>query len=156
MSEQVASPSPEGAPQGSFPAPAPAPAPAASGNKLTRWFKGLSTFGKIRAVAVAIVILVATPFAIIAGSNEPASAAVGDCMVGQNADDMKVVECTDPTAEWTVLGRIEDKTEAEFTDNSCDAFSQTDVAYYQAQKRRGIAGLIQGEPKGFILCLTEK
>jgi hypothetical protein len=148
VSEQVASPSPEGAPQSA--------APASSGNKITRWFKGLSTFGKIRIVLAIIVVLVVVPWAIIAGSDEPGRAAVGDCMVGQTADDMKVVECTDPTAEWTVVGRVEDKTEAEFTDNSCDAFPSTDVAYYQAQKRGGLAGLIQGDPKGFILCLTEK
>jgi hypothetical protein len=123
---------------------------------VTRWFKRQSLLGKVRIVGAGVILLVAVPYGLIAGSSAPASADVGDCMVGQTAETLKVVECTDSTAEWVVVGRLNEKAEADFTDDSCNAFPETEISYWEAQKRRGIGGLIQGEPKGFILCLGSK
>lgn len=153
MSEQVTSG--DGQPQGGTPAAA-EPAEPAKGNWFTRWFKRQSLMGKIRIVFAALVIFVGVPVGLIVGSSAPGSADVGDCMVGQTAQTLKVVECTDPTAEWTVVGRLNEKAEADFTDDSCAAFPTAEISYWEAQKRRGIAGLVQGDPKGFILCLAKK
>src|SRR6266540_2117670 len=46
----------------------------------------------------------------------PANAKVGDCMVGQSAKALKKIDCGDSKAEWTVVGRLEGKTEAETKD----------------------------------------
>jgi len=154
VSEQVSSL--DGGQAQDGPPPGPQPTEPQKGNAVVRWFKRQSLFGKIRIVGVALILLVGVPYGLIVGSSAPASADVGDCMNGQTAETLKIVECTDASAEWVVIGRLNEKVEADFTDDSCAAFPQTEISYWEAQKRRGVAGLVQGDPKGFILCLGAK
>jgi hypothetical protein len=122
------------------------PAEKPQGNAITRWFKGQSTFGKIRIIAVALIVVIGAPIAYFAAQSAPAAANVGDCMAGQTAETLKKVECTDSTAEWVVVGRLSDKTEAQFTDDACAAFPTTEISYWEGKTGQA----------GFILCLGEK
>jgi hypothetical protein len=107
------------------------------------WFGGLSPKSKYRVVLFAIAIL-AIPFAVYFGLDEPNQAAVGNCMAGQSASDRRIVECGDSSAEWKVLGRLEGKTEADHNDEACSAYPETAASFYQDGRRFS---------KGFILCL---
>jgi hypothetical protein len=126
--------------------PAAGPAETPQGNAITRWFKGQSTMGKVRTVGVGLLVVVGGPIAFIAAQGAPSAANVGDCMNGQTAETLKKVDCTDPTAEWVVVGRLSDQTEAQFDNDSCAEFPTTAFAYWEGE---------QGKP-GFVLCLEEK
>jgi len=54
-------------------------------------------------VAFVTALLVA-PFAIYVGLDESNQAEVGDCMAGQSASALRIVECTDPDAQWKGTG----------------------------------------------------
>ncbi len=110
---------------------------------LRTWFAGLSRTGKIRLVTFVIALLVA-PFAIYMGLDEPNQAEAGDCMVGQSASTLRIVECEDPGAQWKVLARLEGKTQADHTDSACREHPDTEVSFFQDGRRFR---------KGFILCL---
>ncbi len=122
------------------PPPAPTPPPArASG----------------RRVGVLIAVLVLVAVAVVAGiigfvrsRPTPANAKVGDCMVGQSAKALKKIDCGDSKAEWTVVGRLEGKTEAETKDveQTCAQWPETKVLFWR--KERGTTG--------FVLCLAPK
>jgi hypothetical protein len=134
VSEQVSSP-------GTSPTEQP------KGNGFTRWFKGQSAFGKFRIIGVALVVVIGGPIAYFASKSDPSAANVGDCLSGQTAPTMKKVDCTDATAQWVVVGRLSDKTEADFNDeSSCAAFPTTEFSYWKGT---------EGET-GFILCLAKK
>jgi len=134
-------------PPGATP-PGATPTEKPKGNPITRWFKGQSTLGKIRIIIVALVVVIGGPIAIIAAQSAPSAANVGDCMSGQTAETLKKVDCTDASVAWTVVGRLSDKTEAEFDaqDDPCAAFPTSETAYWEGKK---------GE-KGFLLCLAPK
>ncbi len=136
MSEQVSSPE------------ATSPAEKPEGNALTRWFKGQSTFGKIRIIGIALLVVIGGPIAYFASQSAPSAANVGDCMTGQTADTLKKVDCTDASAEWTVVGRLSDQTEAQFNaaDNPCPSFPTTEFAYWEGKWGQ----------TGFVLCLESK
>lgn len=110
---------------------------------LLTWFNGLDAKGKFRVILVAAAVVV-MPFAIYLGMDEPNQAEVGDCMAGQSAADLRIVECGDAAAEWTVLARLEDKSEADVTDQACAAHPNTAASFYMDGRRFS---------KGFILCL---
>ena len=122
------------------------PAEKPQGNAISRWWKGQSTFGKIRTVVIALVIVVVAPIAYFASQSQPSAAEVGDCMAGQDEDSLKVVECTDPTAEWEVVGRIETADSGQTTEVACAAYPQADASYWQESSRGS----------GFTLCLASK
>jgi hypothetical protein len=98
--------------------------------------------------SVALVVVIGGPIAIIAAQSAPSAANVGDCMSGQTAQTLKKVDCTDASVAWTVVGRLSDKTEAEFDaeDDPCAAFPTSETAYWEGKK---------GE-KGVLLCLAPK
>jgi len=118
------------------------PSPRRKGS-LGSWFAGLSLTGKIRTVAFVIALIVA-PFAIYLGLDEPNQAEAGDCMAGQSASALRIVECTDPAAQWKVLARLEGKTESDHTDSACRDHPGTAESFLQDGRRWR---------KGFILCL---
>ena len=128
--------------------PETSPTEKPQGNAITRWFKGQSTLGKIRIIVVALAVVIGGPIAIIAAQSAPSAAKVGDCMSGQTAETLKKVDCTDASAAWTVVGRLSDKTEAQFDaeDDPCSSFPTSETAYWEGKK---------GE-KGFLLCLAPK
>jgi hypothetical protein len=118
-------------------------APTRPKKSLGSWFSGLSGKGKFRVILFAAAILV-LPFAIYLGLDEPTQAEVGDCMAGQSATDLRIVACSDASAEWIVLARLEGKTAADLNDEACGANPETAASFYQDGARFR---------KGFILCL---
>jgi hypothetical protein len=77
--------------------------------------------------------------------SKPGTIKVGDCMVGQTAETLKKIDCSDPKAEWKVVGRVEGKTEAESTvETTCEAWPETDTLYWEGP-RGG---------RGYVLCLA--
>jgi hypothetical protein len=130
-----------------YPQAAAPPKPARSKKSIGTWFSGLSGKSKFRVILFGVAILV-LPFAIYLGLDEPSQAEAGDCMAGQSANDLRIVECTDAVAEWTVLARLEGKSEADLNnDQTCGAYPETEASFYQNGRRSS---------KGFILCLGPK
>lgn len=80
-------------------------------------------------------------------SGAPETAKVGDCLSGQSAEALKTVDCTDAAAEHKVVGKVEDKTEAEFDSDDelsvCSAYPTTQTGYWEGTKGG----------KGYVLCL---
>ena len=100
------------------------------------------------AIGLVVLIVVGTIWANVTG--DPSTAAVGDCMVGQTANDIKVVGCDDATAEWKVLGQVSDIREADFNaagenDTTCAAFPTTAVSFWSGKKGGN----------GDVLCLEQ-
>jgi hypothetical protein len=80
-------------------------------------------------------------------SNDPDKAAVGDCMSGTTAENLKVVKCTDANAQYKVVGKVNGKSQTEFNTNSreiCGPFQGAESAFWKGE--RG------GD--GYILCLA--
>jgi hypothetical protein len=123
-------------PSGSYPPAAPTPPPRKAGRS------------RVRLIFTAIIVAAAIVFGIVAfikSRSEPAATKVGDCMVGQTAKTLKKIDCSDGTAEWKVVGRVADKTEAETTvEDTCTQWPDTEVVYWQGKKGQ----------KGFALCLA--
>ncbi|MEO3815886.1 hypothetical protein [Plantactinospora sp. B24E8] len=107
------------------------------------WFRNLRPVSKFRVILFGVAILVA-PFAIYFGLDEPNQAKVGDCMAGETAETLHTVECTDAAAQWKVLARLGDKTEADYTEDSCADHPTAEMSFFQDGRRFS---------KGFILCL---
>ncbi|MDW5326487.1 hypothetical protein [Plantactinospora sp. KLBMP9567] len=84
------------------------------------------------------------PFAIYLGLDEPNQAEAGDCMAGQTVSELRTVDCADSGAQWTVLARLEGKTEADHNDAACAAHPETEASFFEDGRRFR---------KGFILCL---
>lgn len=103
---------------------------------------------KIVSAVISILIIVGL---IVLGwyvsRDRAASAKVGDCVAQTGTDTLTVVDCADPTARFTVVGRIPDKTQAEATvsvSTVCSAFSGVDSTYWEGEVGK----------KGFVLCLA--
>lgn len=86
-------------------------------------------------------------FVYAATRHNPGTAKVGDCVRQTGADAVQVVDCADSRAEFTVVGRVENKTEMEARLNACDPFA--DLGATQAF-RSGRAGRT-----GCVLCLAK-
>jgi hypothetical protein len=89
----------------------------------------------------------------IFGGN-PGNAEAGDCLSGKSIDersdrfqeaDLEIVECTDADAKYKVVGRVDDKTQAEATDEVCRPFPDAELIYWQGRS---------GE-EGTVLCLKK-
>src|SRR5262245_19779580 len=104
--------------------------------------------GKIRIIVIALAIVIGGPIAYFASLSDPSAANVGDCMSGQTAQTLKKVDCTEATVEWKVVGRLSDKTEAQFDadDDPCSDFPTSEMAYWEGKTGQ----------TGFILCLEPK
>lgn len=124
--------------------PAPAPPKKTAGRKV---------LGVLAAILVALVIG-GIKFGVvnaIFGESLP-KIDVGDCMIDAKADDMKAVDCADAAAAYKVVGKIENKTEAEFGQasdaNPCTAYPTAESAFWAGERKSNKSG------KGFILCLA--
>lgn len=104
--------------------------------------------GKIRIIGVALLVVIGGPIAFFASRSAPSAANVGDCMSGQTAETLKKVDCTDASVEWTVVGRLNDKTKAEFDadDDPCSSFPTSLLSYWEGERGQ----------TGFILCLEPR
>jgi hypothetical protein len=59
--------------------------------------------------------------------NSPDGAKVGDCVRSTGSDSVAVIACTDPAAQYKVVGRVENQTEIDAGISSCDAFDDATV-----------------------------
>jgi hypothetical protein len=84
----------------------------------------------------------------------PGNAKAGDCLSGKSIDersdrfqeaDLEVVECTETDAKYKVVGRVDNKTQAQATDEVCQPFAEAELIYWQ-----GRAG-----EEGTVLCLKK-
>lgn len=144
MSDEVTTPppaAPSAAPTATAPeAAAPAPEPVKS--------------GRGKQIRNQIIRIVAVPAVVIVGgivwafaSGDPTMANTGDCLIGQQADDIKIVGCDDATAEWKVVGKVDNVSEAEYSasqdDTHCSAYSTATASFWSGKKRGN----------GDVLCL---
>lgn len=125
------------------------PAPPAPSN--TKRPKGKIIMWSLLAVVIVVVVI----FGVRNSLSSPSNAAVGDCLKGTatnsetatEVNDFQTVACTSSDAKFKVLGKIENKTEAEFEGDRaiCDKFPATTAEYWGGK---------QGE-KGYVLCLGD-
>ena len=91
----------------------------------------------LRIVIVPVVLLVGGLVWSLA-TGDPELAKQGDCLLGQNADDMKIVGCDDATAEWTVVGKIDNVREETFNaseeDTSCTGYPTATASFWSGTK----------------------
>ncbi|MEV6926676.1 hypothetical protein AB0M46_19535 [Dactylosporangium sp. NPDC051485] len=74
------------------------------------------------------------------------NAKVGDCLHQKGANDLSIVKCDTADANFTVLGRVEDKTESEVDAKGvCDQWDATTATYWEGKKGQ----------KGTVLCLKD-
>lgn len=79
-------------------------------------------------MAVAVTAVALSAMAVLAGCDKsPDSANVGDCIAGGDADSMKVVDCSDPTAEWTVVQVVADPSDSGDPIDQCTDQSATEA-----------------------------
>ncbi|MEV4623581.1 hypothetical protein AB0J74_33340 [Asanoa sp. NPDC049573] len=64
------------------------------------------------AIGIVLLIVVGTIWSVMTG--DPSIASTGDCLIGQSSEDIKVVDCDDASAEWTVLDEVEDVRDDDF------------------------------------------
>jgi hypothetical protein len=107
--------------------------------------------GKRRQIVALVVFLVVVAVAfggIWLGTRHSASTAtVGDCVHQTGTDAVTVVACTDPTADFKVVGRVENKTQVDAGLSACDPYvDQGAETFYWA-----------GQPgkTGYVLCLAK-
>jgi len=78
--------------------------------------------------------------------SDPGLAKVGDCVAQGSGDSISVVECSDPDADFTVVGRLENKTQIDAGLFACSDFDKATSSYWEGE---------QGE-QGTVLCLAKK
>ncbi|GIJ69094.1 LppU/SCO3897 family protein [Virgisporangium ochraceum] len=104
-------------------------------------------WGKRIAGIVATLLVLGGIFAVTTYLNRDAAskAKVGDCVSQEGSDELKVVECGSAEADFKVVGRVEDKTQAEAGISACGPFVDqgAEQAYWEGE---------QGK-KGLVLCL---
>jgi len=109
-------------------------APGRRRSAVTQWIVVLALLG---AAAVGITLL---------RQGEPAAAEVGSCLESTGTDSLAVVDCGSPAAEYTVVGKLEDRTSIEAGLFACSEFPTATTSYWEG--REGV-----GE-KGTVLCLA--
>jgi hypothetical protein len=122
---------------GGFP-PGPPPQQASRGGGMRK---------RIVTIVIALVVIGGIA-AVSAFLNRDAAskAKVGDCVSQEGSDDLSVVKCGDAKAKFKVVGRVENKTQAEAGVNACGPFVDQGAtqAYWEGE---------QGK-KGLVLCLA--
>ena len=141
-------------PAGQPPPGTPGTPPAKKGGRKKVVF---TVLGVLVALAVALGVWAGVSGGLDAlGGDRTAEAKQGDCLGDLNApaegqtteaNNAKVVDCASTDAKFTVVGRIDDKTEAEATAAACTAYPDASLVYFA---RKG------GATNGYILCLAPK
>ncbi|NYH45012.1 hypothetical protein HNR22_004739 [Micromonospora jinlongensis] len=141
--------------------PATATATAEPETKKSGTRKALGIVGAILAIVVVAGLKFGVASAIGGYFNKDATAdaKAGDCIAElpeitgtkqEKADGAKVVECTSTDAAYTVVGRVNDQSEAQAkAGTACDSFFQNDEEGY-------IFSSIEPGKSGYVLCLTKK
>ncbi len=92
-------------------------------------------------VALFVVVLVLVGY--VASRDDASKAKVNDCLAGQDEKSLKKVDCA-KAHDWKVVGKIDDKSETEFDENTCAAYQESTAAYWWGDKGK----------KGSVLCLA--
>jgi len=83
------------------------------------------------------------------GGGEITNATVGECLAGESAEqdpeqiqdaDLRVVDCTDTAASFTVVGRIEGRSQEQADDEVCQPYDQAELTYWNG--RSGESGTV--------------
>lgn len=120
-------------PGGAYPPPAP-PKKSGAGRVI----------GGIVGAVIVIGIIIA---AVVSQKGNPDSAKVGDCIHHGSGDEVKVVSCTDSSAGYKVVGKVEDKTQTQFdisSDSICKPFQGAESAFWKGKVGK----------TGYVLCLA--
>lgn len=113
--------------------------------------------GKWIAAVVGVIIVVAIVAVVRFGIGEitafltgdTTKAKVGDCITeSQDANDMKIVDCTKPEAAYKVAGVVDDKTQAE-AETSCEPYPTAESYLFQWEGRETPTDTTRGQ----VLCL---
>jgi hypothetical protein len=106
-----------------------------------------------RGSVVGIVVLVLVVGGLVAlalylRATSPSGAAAGDCVKRGGTSTVELVDCADPSAEFEVVGRVEDQTEIEAGISSCSPFEEQGSTQVYWEGEQG--------GTGFVLCLAER
>ncbi len=96
------------------------------------------------AAAVVVAALGGVGWYVTVGAPSPVTAAVGDCVAQTGENDVKVVGCGEPSAQFRVAGKVEDKTMIAASLFACSDFPDATSSYWQG---------VEGKP-GTVLCLA--
>jgi hypothetical protein len=122
----------------SSPATPATPAPPRGRRKVVSWIFLIVVLAGLAVVAV---------LAVRQSRQDPQGAAVGDCVqvTGDDADSAKKLPCTDPAANYTVAGKVDNQDQpfSPFTPE-CDQFPGADHVLWHGQSGQ----------RGSILCLA--
>jgi len=94
-------------------------------------------------VAIAGIIVVVA----VTSRSDPAKATAGDCVDQTGPNEVKVVACDDPKAEFRVLARVENQTETEADGTSCSQYRDQGLTSWFWQGEKG--------GTGYVLCLAK-
>ncbi|PYC74425.1 hypothetical protein C7C45_05580 [Micromonospora arborensis] len=120
---------------------------------------------KIAGAVLVFVVVAGLKFGVASAignyfnKDETADAKAGDCIAElpevtgteqEKVDGAKVVECTSTDAAYSVVGRVNDQTEAQANaDTTCEQYFKEDEQGY-------IYSSIEPGKTGYVLCLTKK
>jgi hypothetical protein len=105
---------------------------------------------KRRIIALVVLLLVVGGIGIAAWSSaksSPDAAGVNDCVSKTGDNSVKKVSCTDGSATYRVVGKVEHKTQVDFSMSSatiCKPFTGAQTAYWRGEVGKA----------GYILCLA--
>jgi hypothetical protein len=103
---------------------------------------------RIVALIVLVLIVIGVVIAALAsGGSSSDSAAVNDCVTKPDNDNIKVVDCGSAGASLKVVGKVENKTQAEVSLDSaaiCKPFPSATNAYWKGKIGKA----------GYVLCLA--
>jgi hypothetical protein len=83
-------------------------------------------------------VLAAGYFAYKYFTHDTSLAKAGDCLVGDNGNDIKTISCSDGKAKWKVLARVS-------TEAGCNPYKDTDATMTSTGRRSN----------SYVLCLQE-
>jgi uracil-DNA glycosylase len=95
-------------------------------------------------VAVVVAALGGAGWYLTVGAPAPVTAAVGECVTQSGENDVQVVPCGDPSAQFTVAGKVENKTMIAASLFACSDFPDATSSFWQG---------VEGKP-GTVLCLA--
>lgn len=79
-------------------------------------------------ITLAATSVALSAMAVLAGCDKsPGSANVGDCISGSDANSMKVVDCSDPNADWTVVQVVANPSDSGDPIDQCTDQSATEA-----------------------------
>lgn len=94
-----------------------------------------------------VVVIIVGIVSYVSSKSSPDAAKVGDCVSKTGENSVKTVGCSDSSATYRVVGKVEHKTQLDLSLNSatiCKPFPGAESAYW-----RGKVG-----QEGYILCLA--